>query len=86
MVWHSVPPQGYSRELYEIILVDVFGPRFAKGGSWYKKCNAYIILAEMISRATNGRVRFTEEEARGALNSEGCLVHADGATGGTIFR
>uniref|UniRef100_A0A7S0N0M1 Uncharacterized protein n=1 Tax=Pyramimonas obovata TaxID=1411642 RepID=A0A7S0N0M1_9CHLO len=78
--------QGYSRELYEIILVDVFGPRFAKGGCWYKKCNAYIILAEMISRATNGRVRFTEEEARGPLNAEGCLVHTDGPAGGIIFR
>jgi hypothetical protein len=40
--------QGYSRELYEIILVDVFGAQFSKGGQWYKRCNAALVLSQLL--------------------------------------
>ena len=34
----------------------------------------------------NYRVQFTEEEARGQLNADGCLVHSDSVHGGIIYR
>jgi hypothetical protein len=78
--------RGYSRGLYEIILVDVFGAQFAKGGQWYKRCNAPVVLSQLISLATGGRVVLTEEEARGSLTPDGCLAHLEGEGGGIMFR
>jgi hypothetical protein len=35
--------QGYSR-----VLVDVFGAQFSKGGPWYKRCNAALVLSQLL--------------------------------------
>lgn len=78
--------RGYSRGLYEIILVDVFGAQFAKGGQWYKRCNAPVVLSQLLTLATDGRVVLTEEEARGSLTPDGCLAHLEGEGGGIMFR
>lgn len=78
--------RGYSRGLYEIILVDVFGAQFAKGAQWYKRCNAPVVLSQLLTLATGGRVVFTEEEARGSLTPDGCLAHLEGEGGGIMFR
>jgi hypothetical protein len=35
--------QDYSR-----VLVDVFGAQFSKGEQWYKRCNAALVLSQLL--------------------------------------